>query len=102
MKNSEKLGLFVLVEAKPEKVEDLKLFLSAGLKLANQEVDTVSWYAFQIDSKTFGIFDTFENEKGRDAHLNGEIAQALLQNASDLLVNFKVSDIKKFNVLAVK
>jgi len=102
MENSEKLGLFVIVNAKPEKAKDVKQFLLGGLELANQEVDTKSWYAFQIDETTFGIFDTFENEEGRNAHLNGEIAKALLQNADNLLVDFKISDINKFNMLAVK
>jgi len=102
MENSEKLGLFVLVNAKPEKANDVKQFLLGGLELANQEVETTSWYAFQIDSTTFGIFDTFAHEDGRNAHLNGEIAKALLQNADELLVDFKVSDIKKYDILAVK
>lgn len=102
MKNSEKLGLFVTVNAKPEKANDVKQFLLGGLELANQEVETKSWYAFQIDATTFGIFDTFAHEDGRNAHLNGEIAKALLQNADDLLVDFKVADINKFEVLAAK
>jgi len=102
MEKSEKLGLFVIVNAKPEKANAVREFLLGGLALANQEVDTKSWYAFQIDATTFGIFDTFEHEEGRNAHLNGEIAKALLENADDLLVDFKVSDINKFDVLAVK
>lgn len=102
MENSEQLGLFVIVNAKPEKANDVKQFLLGGLELAKQEADTKSWYAFQIDSTTFGIFDTFAHEEGRDAHLSGEIAKALLQNADDLLVDFQVSDINKFDILAVK
>lgn len=102
MTNSEQLGLFVIVNAKPEKATDVKQFLLGGLTLANQEADTISWYAFQINETTFGIFDTFEDEDGRNAHLNGDIAKALLQNAEDLLVDFQVSDINKFNLLAVK
>ncbi|MEO9511011.1 MAG: antibiotic biosynthesis monooxygenase [Flavobacteriaceae bacterium] len=102
MENSEKLGLFVIVNAKPEKANDVKQFLLGGLALANKEAETRSWYAFQINETTFGIFDTFENEDGRDAHLNGEIAKALLQNADDLLVDFQVSDINKLDLLAVK
>jgi len=102
MENSEKLGLFVIVNAKPEKANDVKQFLKGALPLANQEAGTQSWYAFQIDETTFGIFDTFINEDGRNAHLNGDIAKALLQNADDLLVDFKVSDIKTHEILAVK
>ncbi|MFK8005200.1 MAG: putative quinol monooxygenase [Saprospiraceae bacterium] len=102
MENSEKLGLFVIVNAKPEKANDVKQFLMGALPLANKEAGTKSWYAFQIDETTFGIFDTFADEDGRDAHLNGDIAKALLQNADDLLVDFKVSDINKHEILAVK
>lgn len=102
MGNSEKIGLFVVLNAKPEKAAEVKQFLKGGLDLAKQEIGTKSWYAFQIAPTTFGIFDTFEHEDGRDAHLNGAIAKALLQNASDLLVDFQVSDINKFEVLAVK
>lgn len=102
MENSEKLGLFVIVNAKPEKANDVKQFLMGALPLANQEADTKSWYAFQIDETTFGIFDTFAHEEGRNAHLNGDIAKALLQNADDLLVDFQVSDINKFDIMAVK
>lgn len=102
MENSEKLGLFVIVNAKPEKANDVKQFLMGALALANQETGTKSWYAFQIDETTFGIFDTFSDEAGRNAHLNGDIAKALLENADHLLVDFKVSDIKKHEILAVK
>ncbi|HOY13913.1 MAG TPA: antibiotic biosynthesis monooxygenase [Saprospiraceae bacterium] len=102
MENSEKLGLFVIVNAKPEKANDVKQFLMGALPLANQESGTKSWYAFQIDETTFGIFDTFADEDGRNAHLNGDIAKALLENADDLLVGFKVSDINKHEIIAVK
>ncbi len=102
MENSEKLGLFVVVNAKPEKANDVKQFLMGALPLAHQEAGTKSWYAFQIDETTFGIFDTFADEEGRNAHLNGDIAKALLQNADDLLVGFQVSDINKLDVLAAK
>ena len=102
MQNSEKLGLLLVVNAKPEKAKDVKAFLMGALPLANQEAGTNSWYAFQIDETTFGIFDTFANEDGRNAHLNGDIAKALLANADDLLVDFQVSDIKKHEIIAVK
>lgn len=102
MKKSEKLGLFVIVTAKAEKAQEVRQFLLGGLELAQAEKGTQSWYAFQIDETTFGIFDTFTDEEGRSAHLNGEIARALLQNADDLLVDFEVSDINKLDLLAVK
>ncbi|MEL6675813.1 MAG: antibiotic biosynthesis monooxygenase [Bacteroidota bacterium] len=102
MVNLEKLGLFVILKAKSEKATEVKQFLLGGLELAEQEQETKSWYAFQMDETTFGIFDTFEHEKGREAHLNGKIAEALMRHAGDLLVDFQVADIKKFNVLAAK
>jgi len=102
MSNSENLGLFVLVTAKTEKANDVKQFLTNALPLAQQEAGTVSWYAFQIDETRFGIFDTFANEDGRNAHLNGDIAKALLANAADLLEGFEVSHINQINILAAK
>ncbi|MFK7799122.1 MAG: putative quinol monooxygenase [Aureispira sp.] len=102
MSNSENLGLFVLVTAKTEKANDVKQFLTSALPLAQQEAGTVSWYAFQIDETRFGIFDTFANEDGRNAHLNGDIAKALLANAADLLEGFEVSHINQIDILAAK
>jgi quinol monooxygenase YgiN len=83
MKN---LGLLATVKAKKGKEEDVKNFLSNAVEHAKKENETLTWYSFQIDDSTFGIFDTFENEQGRKAHLNGEIAKALMANASELLV----------------
>jgi quinol monooxygenase YgiN len=68
--------------------------------LANNENQTISWYAFQIDNATFGVFDTFEAEQGREAHLNGEIAKALMANA-DLLLS-EAPTIRKIDILASK
>ncbi len=98
---NETIGLLVIMKAKPGKEQDVKNFLLGGLKLVNQEPQTVSWFAFQIDSKTFGIYDTFEVEEGRKAHLTGEVAKALLVNAGDLLEDFDPStDIQAIDVLA--
>lgn len=102
MENSEKLGLYVILKAKPHKVNDVKQFLLLGMDLANQERGTISWYAFQIDSTTFGIFDTFQHEDDRNTHLNGEIAKALIQNADELFEDFNVDNIKKLEILASK
>jgi len=97
----ETIGLLVTMKAKPGKEKDVKDFSLGGLGLVNQEPLTVSWFAFQIDHNTFGIFDTFEIEEGRQAHLTGEVAKALLANASDLLENFNPStDIQTIDVLA--
>ena len=102
MQNTKKetIGLLVIMKAKSGKEQDVKNFLLGGLSLVNQEPQTVSWFAFQIDSKTFGIYDTFEVEEGRQVHLTGEVAKALLANAGDLLENFNPStDIQAIDVL---
>ncbi len=99
----EKIGLLVIMNAKPGKEQAVKEFLLGGLPLVNAEPDTESWYAFQIDENTFGIFDTFNKEEGRQAHLKGEVAKALLASADDLLVDFEVSvSIQPVDLLATK
>lgn len=99
----EQIGLLVIMNAKPGKEQAVRDFLLGGLPLVNDEPDTESWYAFQIDNNTFGIFDTFRMEEGRQAHLKGEVAKALLANADDLLVDFNVSvSIQPVNLLATK
>ncbi len=97
----ETIGLLVIMKAKPGKEQDVKNFLLGGLSLVLQEPQTVSWFAFQIDERTFGIYDTFEVEEGRQAHLSGEVAKALLANASNLLENFDAqTSIQPINVIA--
>ena len=96
----EKFALLARVEAKPGKEKDVLEFLKSALPLAQAESKTVRWYALQIGPSTFGIFDTFESEDGRDAHLNGEIAAALMKNASALLAKDPV--IEKVDLLAIK
>ena len=96
----EKLGLLVRLEAKPGKEKEVADFLKGGLALAQQEPGTVSWYALQLGPSTFGIFDTFEDEAGRNAHLNGPIAKALMEKAGELLAKDPV--IEKVDLLAVK
>ncbi|MBW3638540.1 MAG: antibiotic biosynthesis monooxygenase [Actinobacteria bacterium] len=92
-------GLLALLEAKPGKGEELAAFLSAGRELAVAEEGTVTWYAFAISDTTYGIFDTFADEDGRQAHLNGQIPAALGQVAEDLLA--AAPDIRPVDVLAV-
>ena len=96
----EKFALLARVEAKPGKEAEVLAFLKSALPLAENEPDTVRWYALQLGPSTFGIFDTFETEEGRDAHLNGEIAKALMANASTLLSAPPV--IEKVDLLAIK
>jgi quinol monooxygenase YgiN len=79
-----KLGLFVRLEAKPGKEDEVAAFLKQGLQLANEERTTPLWFALRIAPTTFAIFDSFENESGRQAHLNGPIAKALMAQAPHL------------------
>jgi quinol monooxygenase YgiN len=95
-----KLGLLALLEAKPDKGEELGAFLEAGRALAVQEAGTLTWYAFKISDTTYGIFDSFETEDARQAHLDGQIPTALGQVAADLLA--KDPDIRTVDVIAVK
>lgn len=96
----EKFALLARVEAKPGKENDVLNFLKSALPLAEAEPDTVRWYALQIGPSTFGIFDTFETEAGRDAHLSGQIAAALMANAAELLASAPI--IEKVGLLAIK
>ena len=95
-----KLGLLALLEAKPDKGAELGAFLEAGRALAVQEAGTVTWYAFKINDTEYGIFDSFETEDARQAHLGGEIPTALGQVAPDLLA--KDPDIRPVDIVAVK
>lgn len=99
----EMIGLLVTMTPKPGKEQDVREFLLGGLPLVNREPGTASWYAFQIDESTFGIFDTFNDEVGRQQHLTGEVAKALMANAGDLLVDFDVNvSIQPIDLLATK
>jgi quinol monooxygenase YgiN len=93
-------GLLALLEAKPGKGDELGAFLKQGRELAVAESGTVTWYAFKISDTTYGIFDTFEDEDGRQAHLGGEIPTALGQVGPDLLA--ADPDIRTVDVIAVK
>jgi len=93
-------GLLALLEAKPGKGEELAAFLEQGRTLAAEETGTVTWYAFRISETTYGIFDTFESEEGRQAHLTGKIPAALAQVGPDLLA--ADPDIRQTDIIAVK
>jgi quinol monooxygenase YgiN len=94
------IGILALLEAKPDKGPDLRQFLKSGRGLAAAEEGTVTWYAFKVNDTTYGIFDTFETEDARVAHLNGEIPKALMAVAGDLLA--KEPDIQTIDIVAVK
>ena len=96
----EKFALLARVEAKPGKEAVVAEFLKSAFPLAEAEPDTIRWYALKINENTFGIFDTFETEDGRSAHLQGQIAAALMANAAELLAKDPV--IEFVDLLAVK
>jgi len=96
----EKFALLARVEAKPGKENEVLAFLKSALPLAVAETETVRWYALQIGPFTFGIFDTFETEDGRKAHLGGKIAEALMANAAALLAKPPV--IEQVDLIAIK
>ena len=95
-----KLGILALLKAKPGKGDDLADFLRSGRELAAREEGTVTWYAFKVADTTYGIFDTFDAEEERQAHLNGEIPKALGQVGSELLASDP--DIQTIEIVAVK
>ncbi|ALC16507.1 quinol monooxygenase YgiN [Desulfuromonas soudanensis] len=95
-----KVSLFVRLEAKPGKEKEVEKFLLNGLPLVEDEPDTVAWFGLRLGPSTFGIFDAFPDEKGREAHLSGRVAAALMANAEDLLSTPPV--IEKADVLAAK
>ena len=96
----DRLALLALLEAKAGKEKELEAFLKSALPLAQQEAGTTSWYALKLGPGRFGIFDTFRNEDGRNAHLTGPIAKALMAKADELLA--KPPQIDKVELLAAK
>lgn len=96
----ERFALLALLEAKPGKEQELQEFLRSALPLAVQESGTTAWYAVKLGPARFGIFDTFQDEAGREAHLSGEIAKALMAKADELLA--KAPQIEKLDILASK
>ncbi|MFI8454394.1 putative quinol monooxygenase [Kitasatospora sp. NPDC085464] len=95
-----KLGVLALLTAKPGKEADVAALLDTARDIAAEEGRTQVWYAFQVDSSTFGIFDAFADDAGRQAHLTGRIPAALAQVGPDLLA--ADPDIRLIDILAVK
>jgi quinol monooxygenase YgiN len=94
------VGLLVRLEAKPGKEADVERFLANGLPLVNQEPDTTAWFAIRMGPLTYGIFDVFPSDAGRQAHLQGRVAEALMAQAADLFS--EPPDIGQIDVLASK
>jgi quinol monooxygenase YgiN len=93
-------GLYVRLEAKPGKEKDVEDFLRDSLPIVRSEPDTTAWFAIRMGPSTFGIFDVFPNETGREAHLSGRVAAALKARASELFA--QPPTIEKLDILAAK
>jgi quinol monooxygenase YgiN len=94
------VGLWVRLEAKRGKEAEVEKFLKGGLQLAEGEPATTAWFAIRMGPATFGIFDAFPDEPGRQAHLTGPIAAALMAKAGELLA--QPPSIEKIDVIAAK
>ncbi len=95
-----KVALLVRLEAKPGKEEDVANFLRSGLSLVEEEPATTAWFAIQMGPTTFGIFDAFPGEEGRQDHLAGKVAAALKEKASELFA--QPPTIEQVDILAAK
>ena len=100
MADMAKLAIFARLEAKHGKEAEVEKFLRAGLELVQQEPGTTLWFGLRLSATTFGIFDTFANEAGRQAHLSGEVAKALMAKAPELFA--QPPSIEKVEILAAK
>src|SRR5258707_1382564 len=94
------VALLVRLEAKPGKEAEVERFLRGGLEIVQEEPETTAWFALRLGPSTFGIFDAFPDDSGRQAHLSGRVAAALMANAAELLAQPPV--IEKVDVLAAK
>ncbi|MGW7530234.1 putative quinol monooxygenase [Streptomyces sp. NPDC054783] len=95
-----KIGLLARIEAKPEYADKVEAMLRDAVALAEQEQHTVTWFSFRQDATTFGVFDTFDDEQGRQGHLEGKIAAALMGAAETMLSSAPV--ITPVDLLGVK
>ncbi|CAE6741495.1 MULTISPECIES: putative quinol monooxygenase [Paraburkholderia] len=95
-----KLALYVRLEAKPGKEQDVEAFLLSGLPLVEEEPATSAWFGLKLGPTTYAIFDAFPDEAGREAHLNGKVAAALMAKAGELFAT--PPSIHKLDVLASK
>lgn len=97
-----KQALWVMLKAKPGKEAEVEAFLKQGATLSNGEPGTVTWYGVKMAPGMYGVFDTFNDEAGRDAHLNGQIAKALMAKAPELFTNANDLRIERMEILASK
>lgn len=95
-----RVALYVHMEAQPGKETEVENLLRAGLSIVQEEPATTAWFALRIGPSTFGIFDAFPDDAGRQAHLSGRVAQALEDKASELFA--KPPTIERIDVIAAK
>jgi quinol monooxygenase YgiN len=99
MANAVNVGLLVRIEAMPGREAEVESFLEQGLAIVQEEPATITWYAIRLGPSTFGIFDTFPDQDGRQAHLSGRVAAALMDNVGKL---FAEPTIEQVDILAAK
>lgn len=95
-----KQAIWVMLKARPGREADVEAFLKQGAVMSKDEAQTINWYGVKMGPGTYGVFDTFNDEEGRDAHLNGEIARALMAKAPELFSN--EIRVEKMEILADK
>ncbi len=93
------VGLLVRIEALPGRESEVEQFLQGGLALVNEEPDTITWYAIRLGPTTFGIFDTFPDDSGRQTHLSGQVAAALMDNVGEII---EQPSIEQVDLIAAK
>jgi quinol monooxygenase YgiN len=93
-------GLIVTMEAQAGKEQEVERFLTGAQALVEEEPGTVAWFAVRLGPTTFGIFDVFDDDSGREAHLNGRVAEALFGQADSLFAS--APSVQKLDVLADK
>ncbi|MEO6803838.1 MAG: antibiotic biosynthesis monooxygenase [Granulicella sp.] len=96
-----KFALYVSLKAKPGKEKDVEAFLKQGASMSKSEAGTVNWFALKEGDGAYAVFDTFDDEAGRDAHLHGDIAKALMAKAEELFSNTPLQ-IHKIDIIADK
>jgi len=97
MKN---IGLLIRIKSKPESSERVAQLLEKAVNMVKNEMHTLTWYSFRIDKDTFGVFDTFNDEIGREAHLRGALLQLLTDKTEELLIG--PPEIEKIQILSAK
>jgi quinol monooxygenase YgiN len=95
------VALFVRIEAKPGSEAAVEAFLKGGLPIVESEPATIAWFALRLGPSTFGIFDAFPNDAGRNAHLSGKVAEALTSDETAKLL-IRPPTLEKIDVLAAK